>query len=255
MVSKLLDDLLGAPISATLPILAAAAVVLFGLHNTAMGWIDRAVPEPASYRGMYRKPPSLNETLRILYGLLEAAVIFSLVLLCSFHFQRPLPLVVLGLLASLVVLGAVWGGVLAARVIWNDRPSQPNAHLSARTAIVIGTIWVNIPVLPLMFMPMAIYVIELGPEAHQRATPLLFLWLIGTFLLGFAIAWVWWSTMVPQWRVWAWPRVDDLAELKRLAIRAGIIWPEGSFFEKTEIRSKSIQAKLLELEGRRRSNA
>lgn len=67
---------------------------------------------------------------------------------------------------------------------------------------------------------------------------------------GFVIAWLWWSVMVPRWRLWAYERVDDIAELKRAAVAVGLIWPDGWILERTEIKSKAHAARERELERR-----
>lgn len=78
---------------------------------------------------------------------------------------------------------------------------------------------------------------------------------MGLFLFGIVLAWIWWSIMVPRWRLWAWERVEDLDDLKQKAVRAGIIWPEGWIFEKTEFQSEYIKAKLRDLEARKGTHA
>lgn len=55
--------------------------------------------------------------------------------------------------------------------------------------------------------------------------------------LGIAAAWIWWSYQVPIWRIWALERVDDIEMLHQRAVKAGIEWPYGHFFERTEIKS------------------
>ena len=84
-------------------------------------------------------------------------------------------------------------------------------------------------------------------------------WAVGYPLGGFAIAgmiffpsiaaaWLVWSIQVPRWRLWAYERVDDLAELKARAVAAQLIWPEGHLFEKTEIRTRRTREALRRLE-------
>jgi hypothetical protein len=63
-------------------------------------------------------------------------------------------------------------------------------------------------------------------------------------------AWLYWSYAVPKWKLWAYSRVDDLERLKKEAIEIGLIWPDGSIFEKTEICSKTMRQQILQLEGR-----
>lgn len=67
---------------------------------------------------------------------------------------------------------------------------------------------------------------------------------IGTFVL----MWLWWSLMITRWRIWAFEHCRNVHELKQRAISAGLIWRDGSWFEKTEIRSRKQQQKLSLLE-------
>lgn len=104
--------------------------------------------------------------------------------------------------------------------------------MSIRRAVLIGMIVVNGPVfallvasiyLPVWFIP------QLGA------------WALLLFLFVFSLAWLWWSLSVPRWRVWAFERVDSIAELKLAAVAAGVIWPDGHFFGRTEIKSGAIR--------------
>jgi hypothetical protein len=64
-------------------------------------------------------------------------------------------------------------------------------------------------------------------------------------IAGFALAWLWWSLSVPRWRLWAYERVTDIPRLKARAIEAGLTWPDGSVFGRTEIKSADAQGQLL----------
>jgi hypothetical protein len=55
-------------------------------------------------------------------------------------------------------------------------------------------------------------------------------------VVGAIVAWSWWSFAVPRWRRWALGRGADPAELQRIGVRTGLLWPRGSIFEKTELR-------------------
>jgi hypothetical protein len=127
--------------------------------------------------------------------------------------------------------------------------------LSIGVAIAIGTLWVNIPVLPLMFAPVTAYFLSVNGPANRQPTGLEMLLAFGLFCFGLTLAWSWWSLMIPQWRLWAWARVENLAGLKVKAIQAGLIWPDGHFFEKTEFRSETTRARLKELESRAQADA
>jgi hypothetical protein len=69
-----------------------------------------------------------------------------------------------------------------------------------------------------------------------------------TFLASWPLAWLTWSFLVVRWRIWAYERVDDLDELKMRAVAAGLIWSDGHFFERTEIRSQDQRKRIRELE-------
>jgi hypothetical protein len=63
--------------------------------------------------------------------------------------------------------------------------------------------------------------------------------LAGSFAIGGWIgAWTWWSWSVPRWRLWALRVVDDWPRLKEAAVKTLLTWPDGSPFEKTEIKSE-----------------
>lgn len=128
-------------------------------------------------------------------------------------------------------------------------------RVSVTAAIALGTLWVNIPVIPLMFTPIALFVFLSAGKANQQPVASDLLPSLGLFVLGFVLAWSWWSIMVPRWRLWAWSHVEALVELKRRAVRAGLIWPDGHLFEKTEFRTKATQARLRELESQMRPHA
>lgn len=67
-------------------------------------------------------------------------------------------------------------------------------------------------------------------------------------VLAFSLPWLWWSVIITKWRIWAFDNVDDLHELKRRAIEQQLIWPDGSIFEKTEIRSTTEKEKLTRIQ-------
>ncbi len=107
-------------------------------------------------------------------------------------------------------------------------------------AIAIGTLWVNIPVFLLMFAPIFILLAFVPKPPAVLA--------ILVFALGFVVAWLWWSINVPKWRLWAYQRVSDINSLKVKAIQAGLVWPDSSFFSRTEIKSKRHAEKEKDFE-------
>ena len=68
------------------------------------------------------------------------------------------------------------------------------------------------------------------------------------FVACWPLAWLTWSLLVPRWRFWAYNRVDNIDELKAQGVAAGLIWREGHFFERTEIRTPDQRRRLRELE-------
>jgi hypothetical protein len=124
--------------------------------------------------------------------------------------------------------------------------------ISVNKAIIVGTVWVNGPVLPLIVGPALMVFISGAPYKGEPSKAVLWGTLFA-FILGFLAAWSWWSYMVPRWRVWAWTHVKNVRELRIRAVQAGVIWPKGHFFEKTEFRSKELQEAITNLEAMERN--
>lgn len=74
------------------------------------------------------------------------------------------------------------------------------------------------------------------------------MWFGPTFFISIFGGWLIWSVQVPRWRLWSYQRVKDITELKEAAVYKQIIWPEGSFFQKTEWASKSVWDEIKRLE-------
>jgi len=74
--------------------------------------------------------------------------------------------------------------------------------------------------------------------------------IVAIIAAGFVAAWVYWSFMITKWRIWAFDNVRNVHELQRKAVEAQLIWNEGSFWEKTEIRSAADKAKLESLQSK-----
>lgn len=68
------------------------------------------------------------------------------------------------------------------------------------------------------------------------------------FVLAIVLPWLYWSIMVTKWRLWAFDRVRNVHELQKRAVQERLIWKEGSFWEKTEIRTASDKAKWASLQ-------
>lgn len=52
---------------------------------------------------------------------------------------------------------------------------------------------------------------------------------------GISAGWLVWSFNVVRWKLWAYENVRNVHELNRKAIEANLIWPDGSWSNKTEI--------------------
>lgn len=72
---------------------------------------------------------------------------------------------------------------------------------------------------------------------------------VAGLFLGFILAWLWWSYRIVKWRIWAFENTEksDWHKLKERAINQKLIWNNGSIFEKTEIRSREENQKILEI--------
>lgn len=111
-------------------------------------------------------------------------------------------------------------------------------------ALSRGQLVVNVPVFIIMFGVMGLFFfLGFSGRLPVYFTPL-------GILIGPLVAWVYWSFAITRWRIWAFTNVDDVHELKHQAIVGQLIWPDGSFFEKTEIRTKKERTLISELEKR-----
>ena len=105
-----------------------------------------------------------------------------------------------------------------------DRPTDPTP-ISAELAVKRGVLFVSWPLRAIMFGGfIAAYFLA-------DKVPLLALAL---GILAIPCAWVWWSYSIPQWRRWAHRRGADPIELQELGEYASLVWPKGSFLERTE---------------------
>ena len=120
--------------------------------------------------------------------------------------------------------------------------------LSASVAIWAGQAWINLPVFLIIFAPVALLGLLALPWLNRQPGAIAGPLLVCGFLLGVGLAWLWWSLMAPRWRIWAWSRVADTDDLRRRAVRHGLIWPEGHAFERTEFRPAATRQALRELE-------
>lgn len=118
-----------------------------------------------------------------------------------------------------------------------ENTQQPTKQFSVWKAILLGHMIVNLPALTIMFVNIAIglalaYILaDIFPSMSDWG----FLAVLAGFLLiGFILGWMWWSFIVPRWRRWVLQKGTPKDELQRWGVLTGLVWPKGSFFEKTE---------------------
>ena len=110
--------------------------------------------------------------------------------------------------------------------------------ISVRKALLTGHLMVNLPVI------FSILVIPLLTFYFYKKS-ILPIWSIPVgILVGFVLGWFIWSVMITKWRLWAFQNVRNVHELKRRAIEEKLIWDDGNWFEKTEIRGKQDRLDL-----------
>ena len=119
---------------------------------------------------------------------------------------------------------------------FDQNPQKMSQKKSIKQVILVGQLIVNVPVMLFMFgLPCLTWYLFLEG------------WLLPiSAILGFALAWTWWSFSIVFWRIWAFTNTSkkDWSHLETTAIDSQLIWPEGHFFEKTEIRTKAQQEKI-----------
>ncbi|WP_340645918.1 hypothetical protein [Phenylobacterium sp.] len=116
----------------------------------------------------------------------------------------------------------------------------PSQAVSRGGLTVNGTVMVTMFGLPLLAYGAAL-LFDLDPQSAGTAAGI-------TFLVSWPLAWLSWSLLVPRWRVWAYERVENLDELKMRGVEAGLIWRDGHFFERTELRTPYQRQRIRELE-------
>jgi len=121
---------------------------------------------------------------------------------------------------------------VGAEMAAHDQNTSPSwSALTPRRAVLIGQLVVNLPVVCIIGLAFLLAYLLKGPTWGA----------LGLFL-GIIPAWLWWSFMVPRWREWATRQGADAFETQLLGERSGLVWPQGSMFEKTEFRSRKRAA-------------
>jgi hypothetical protein len=110
--------------------------------------------------------------------------------------------------------------------------------MSPKQAIWIGQLWVNAPALALIIgLPYLTY-LRFGASG-----------MIGLgILVGLGVGWLWWGRNVVLWKLWAFSRVRNRQELEMRAEQGNLIWPQGSWFNRTEIWLPAERRRWLVLE-------
>ncbi|MFC6996699.1 hypothetical protein [Rufibacter roseus] len=117
-----------------------------------------------------------------------------------------------------------------------------NQEVSVDQAINRGQRMINWPAVVIMFGTIGgcVYL-----AVHQKLS----FWFVPlSFVLGLALAWLYWSFMITKWRIWAFENVRNVHELKKKAIKEKLIWPDESAYSKTEIRTAADKERLLRLQ-------
>jgi hypothetical protein len=107
--------------------------------------------------------------------------------------------------------------------------NKPTRHpISIFAAIAFGHLVTTVPILLGFGIPLFLLL--------WSRNPFYFKLLCG--LLLFVVAWLWWSFIVPRWRMWALRRGADPHDLQWWGVATGLVYPKGWIFERTEFRPK-----------------
>lgn len=121
--------------------------------------------------------------------------------------------------------------------------------MSVGRAVLAGMIWVNGSAMLGFALPIAAAILISSINGSDGVGgPGVLIGLVLIFVLSIAAAWLAWSVQVPRWRVWAYRRVNDIEALKASAVSVGLIWPEGHFFQRTELRTAAQSLEIIRLE-------
>lgn len=101
----------------------------------------------------------------------------------------------------------------------------------------------------LVFLPIAILIGCVLISVYLKKVQMMDNWtVISGGIIGVLLAWLTWSYLVVGWKIWAYENVRNVNELKRKAIEQNLIWKDGSWFERTEIKNYEQKQKLKQLE-------
>jgi len=176
---------------------------------------------------------------RLLSWKWSASLGFLLILVAyhagAVYFGMPWRLFFLGVMVS----AWVFSMVVVAHIF--DRLSPPrraSEFIGVGRAILVGEIVVNMPALGLMLVTMWLAgpVVQGWIEGGESKS-IGFLTLLVVMTLALGAGWLWWSIVMPRWRVWALERVCNPQLLYRAAVSAQLMWPTSgrlAFLNRTE---------------------
>jgi len=115
-----------------------------------------------------------------------------------------------------------------------------NKTISVATAILIGQLVVNLPVMIIILgiSSFGIAITIFLGTTFQVLFGFITAGVIGSIIIGVFIGWLWWSFSVPRWRRWAYQNGAPKDKLQKWAVITGLVWPKGWDMEKTEFRIK-----------------
>jgi hypothetical protein len=81
-------------------------------------------------------------------------------------------------------------------------------------------------------LPVILFIIGgIGGTVYVASQKILPYWVIPIgIVLAIGLGWLYWSFMIPKWKVWAFENVRNVHELQKRAVREKLIWAEGSFW-------------------------
>jgi hypothetical protein len=119
--------------------------------------------------------------------------------------------------------------------------AEQKKPLNVGIAILVGQLIVNLPVMLIIVGVFSVgMVLLLVLEARVPSLPgwTFLVGVMASIVIGSLAGWLWWSFSVPRWRKWALQNGVPEDKLQKWAVTAGLVWPKGSVFEKTEFRIK-----------------
>lgn len=110
-------------------------------------------------------------------------------------------------------------------------------ELTVQKAIKRGKLVLNFPVVVFVFFGLCLTFYSILIIQNLWILP------IG-LIISLVLPCLWWGLIVTKWRIWAFGNCRNVHELKRQAIKNKLIWPDGSRYEKTEIRTRYQRSQL-----------